>query len=115
MVEGYYYEPVEPADLPTNKAGRYAILHRLWDVSEGNAGVTDSRVLDQANRRACELNLESANVGVPGWEGELARPAEDLAWFAEKGFFIFDVLDGKGDPGHPWWQSIRDRFSRGHK
>lgn len=71
--------------------------------------MTDPSVLDQANSRARELNLESANVGVPGWEGELVRPVEDLAWFAEMGFYIFDVLDGKGVPGRFRRQLTRDR------
>ena len=109
-----YYELVDPEDVSTLKAGRYAILRRLWDAMEDPASVAEPGVLDQAEKRTSELNLVTVDVGVPGWEGELATPAIDLAWFVEKGFFIFDVVDGKGDPG-VWWQSIRDRFSSGHK
>ena len=64
-----------------------------WDVSVfGNDDAADP-----AERRASELKTES--VGVPGWEGELASPVVDPAWFAEKGFSIFAVLEGKRDPG----------------
>lgn len=110
MTDKYYYEPIEAADLPALEAGRYAILHRLWDAVENPAGVTEPGVLDRAERHASELKMASVDVGVPGWQGELASPAVDLAWFAEKGFSIFAVLDGKGDPGPSWWLSIKDCF-----
>jgi hypothetical protein len=115
MTDNYYYELIEAHDLPALEAGRYAILHRLWDSVDNPAGVTDPGVLNQAERRTIELRMEAVDVGVPGWEGELASPAVDLVWFAEKGFSIFDVLDGKGDPGPSWWLSVKDRFSKGHK
>lgn len=95
-----YYELVDPEDVSTLEAGRYTILRRLWDAIEDPASVAEPGVLDQAEKRTSELNMLTVDVGVPGWEGELATPAKALAWFAEKGFFIFDVLDGKGDPGH---------------
>lgn len=110
MTDEYYYELIEAEDLPALEGGRYAILHRLWDAVVNPAGVAEPGVLNQAERRASELKLESVDVGVPGWEGELASPVVDLAWFAEKGFSIFAVLDGKGDPGPSWWLSIKDRF-----
>lgn len=108
-----YYELVEPEDLSHLEEGRYAILRRLWGATEDPPGVDEPGVLDQAEKRSGELNMTTVDVGVPGWEGELATPAVDLAWFAERGFFIFDVLDGKGDPNHSWWQSLKDRFPSG--
>lgn len=115
MTDGYYYELVGVEDLPTLEAGRYAILHRLWGAAENPVGVAEPRVLDEAAIRANELEMKPVDLGVPGWEGGLASPAADLVWFAEKGFSIFDVLDGNGDSGPSWWQAIKGRFSIGPK
>lgn len=112
MTDKYYYELIEAEDLPTLDSGRYAILHRLWDTVENPAGVTKPGVFEQAEGRTGDLEMESVDVGVPGWEGELASPAVDLVWFAEKGFAIFAVLDGKGDHRPSWWLSAKDRFSK---
>lgn len=98
MMEGFYFELVEPADIPSDESGRYIVVRHLWDVTVGRPSITDPQILDSAEKLAHALEMVNTDIGLPGWEGQLESPADSLAWFVENGFYVFEVLDGKGLP-----------------
>lgn len=96
--ESFYFDLVEPGDVPSAEPGGYIVVCHLWEVTEDRPAITDPELLACAEQHARDLGLKSTKIGLPGWEGELGTPAENLAWFVGNGFYTFAKIDGKGLP-----------------
>lgn len=98
--ESFYFDLLEPGYVPSAEPGGYIVVCHLWEVTEDRPAITDAELLSCSEQHVHDLRLKSTKIGLPGWEGELGSPAENLAWFVDNGFYIFAKFDGKRPPAN---------------